>query len=238
MKCGVVRPVGGSGGEGWKIDKRLSRSRSRWLLRSHHGGTREGIKAWAGEDILRLAMMGIVLTKQQTMAGGTTGTVVVVFVGAGEKKEEMRRESRRWQDEGCGGGRAPPGGLSAPIRLLIGHGGPERGQDGRVGDDFWRFRDLTAGHTMVTLRDGSDTAMDSELLGIARLACKYVIFHATLILRSSDVRWLRYRPSPWLSASRVEANVNIDLRGLTWPVGQGTCPFAAPQQHARATGST
>lgn len=90
MKCGVVRPVGGSGGEGGKIDERPSRSRS--LSRSHHDRTREGIKAWAGEDILRLVMMGIVLMKQQTMAVGTTGTVVVVFVIAAEKKEERRRE--------------------------------------------------------------------------------------------------------------------------------------------------
>lgn len=63
MNCGVVRPVGGSGGEGGKIDERPSRS----LSRSHHDRTREGIKAWAGEDILRMVMMGIVLMKQQTL---------------------------------------------------------------------------------------------------------------------------------------------------------------------------
>lgn len=117
MKCGVVRPVGGSGGEGGKIDERpsRSRSRSRSLSRSHHDRTREGIKAWAGEDILRLVMIGIVLMKQQKMAVSTTGTVVVVFVIAAEKKEERRRESRRWQGEGWDGGRAAPGGPSAPI---------------------------------------------------------------------------------------------------------------------------
>lgn len=74
-----------------------SRLRLRSLSRSHHGRSREGIKPWVGEDILRLVMKGIVPTKQQTMAVGTTGTVVVVFVDAGEKKEERRRESRRWQ---------------------------------------------------------------------------------------------------------------------------------------------
>lgn len=115
MKCGVVRPVVGSGGEGGKIDEMPSRSRSRSLSRSHHDRTREGIKAWAGEDILRLVMMGIVLMKQQTMAVGTTGTVVVVFVIAAEKKEERRRESRRWQGERWDGGRAAPGDPSAPI---------------------------------------------------------------------------------------------------------------------------
>jgi hypothetical protein len=63
-------------------------SRLRSLLRGHHGRTggrnQEGIKPWAVEDILRLVMNGIVLTKQQTLAVGTTGTVVV-FVAAGKK---------------------------------------------------------------------------------------------------------------------------------------------------------
>lgn len=113
---------------------------------------------------------------------------------------------------------------------MIGHGCQERGRDGRVGDGFWRFRHLTVGHAMVTLRDGGDTAMGSALFKIAPVACRDVIFYSTSIPRSSDVKWLRYRPSPWLSASRVEANVNIDLRGLPWPVGQGHVPLSSSTQ--------
>lgn len=113
---------------------------------------------------------------------------------------------------------------------MIGHGCQEWGRDGRVGDGFGRFRHLTVGHAMVTLRDGGDTAMGSALLKIAPVAYKDIIFYSTSILRSSDVKWLRCRPSPWLSASRVEANVNIDLRGLTWPVGQGHVPLSSSTQ--------
>lgn len=86
---------------------------------------------------------------------------------------------------------------------------------------------MTAGHAMVTLRDGGDTVTDSALFKMARVEFKYLIFYYLMsILRSSDVKWLRYRPTPWSSASRVEANVNIDLRGLTWPVGQGHVPLS------------
>lgn len=86
---------------------------------------------------------------------------------------------------------------------------------------------MTAGHAMVTLRDGGDTATDSALFKMARVEFKYLIFYYLMSnLRSSNVKWLRYRPTPWSSVSRVEANVNIDLRGLTWPVGQGHVPLS------------